>query len=223
MSSERSRYPPQACFHWVALLRNRGHLLWRGAPMESPTGHLPQERQLQPTFGMPHGKYSISIEVLWNAAAIEKAAATLQEPCEADRPAHRWQASRGARRPAPVPDPSEVLVRRVVSVISPGSPTSSPSRRRDCLLRRWPSLIWSARYGPPGWPPSGMQCRAESPANCRWAAGIVVEAGPAARMCRSATGDAGKANHAQRQCLACSARRSGSFTGIPMGGHSQCE
>jgi predicted dehydrogenase/threonine dehydrogenase-like Zn-dependent dehydrogenase len=115
--------------------------------------------------------------------------------------------------PPPVPDATEVLVRTVASVISPGTERAvtalaqasllAKARARPDLLRQ---VIRKARSDGLAATRQAVQSRLATDLPLGYsAAGIVVEAGPAVTGVRPgqlvATGGAGKANHAEFQAV----------------------
>ena len=115
--------------------------------------------------------------------------------------------------PLPVPDATEVLVRTVASVISPGTERAVTALAQASLLakaRARPDLVRQvvrkARSEGLAATRQAVQSRLASDLPLGYsAAGVVVEAGPAVTGVRPgqlvATGGAGKANHAEFQAV----------------------
>ena len=115
--------------------------------------------------------------------------------------------------PCPVPDATEVLVRTVASVISPGTERALTALARSSLIakaRARPDLVGqvvrTARAEGPAAATRAVRSRLAGDLPLGYsAAGIVVEAGAAVTGLRTgqlvATGGAGKANHAEFQAV----------------------
>ena len=122
--------------------------------------------------------------------------------------------------PRPVPEPTEVLVRTVSSVISPGTERAVTALAQSSLLakaRARPDLVRQVvrKARTEGFAATRQAVRGRLAQDVPLgysAAGVVLEAGSAVTGIRPgqlvATGGAGKANHAEFQAVpGCSARR----------------